>query len=45
MKHKSSKIGEYGIKWKPVEGYMTKKGKRIPPRWKKTEFKWKEYSN
>jgi len=42
MKHKHSKIGEYGIKWEPVEGYKTKKGKRVPPHYKKVEFKWSE---
>jgi len=44
MKHKHSKIGEYGIKWEYVEGYRTKDGKRIPPHLKKTEFKWKTYN-
>jgi hypothetical protein len=42
MKHKNSKIGEYGIKWGYVKGYKTKKGKIIPPHLKKVEFKWKE---
>jgi hypothetical protein len=41
MKHKYSKIGEYGIRWKPVEGYKKKSGKKIPPHMKKVEFKWK----
>jgi hypothetical protein len=41
MKHKHSKIGEYGIKWEQVEGYKTKDGKKIPPHYKKVEFKWK----
>jgi len=44
MKHKYSKIGEYGIKWEPVEGYKTKNGKEIPPHYKKVEFKWKHNS-
>ena len=44
MKHKHSKIGEYGIKLEPVEGYKTKDGKKISPHWKKTEFKWKGYN-
>ena len=44
MKHKHSKIGEYGIKWEPVEGYKTKKGKKILPHMKKVEFKWKNNS-
>jgi hypothetical protein len=30
MKHQHSKIGKYGLRWKPVEGYKTKKGKKIP---------------
>jgi hypothetical protein len=42
MKHRHSKIGEYGIRWKPVEGYITKDGKKIPPHYKKVEFKWKK---
>lgn len=42
MKHKNSKIGKYGIKWEPVEGYTTKGGKKIPPHYKKAEFKWKQ---
>ena len=44
MKHKYSKIGEYGIKWEKVEGYKTKDGKKIPPHYKKVEFKWKEHN-
>ena len=28
MKHKHSKIGEYGIRCKPVEGYKTNDGKK-----------------
>ena len=44
MKHKYSKIGEYGIRWEPVEGYKTKDGRKIPPRMKKVEFKWKHYN-
>jgi hypothetical protein len=42
MKHKKSEIGKWGIRWKPVEGYTTKKGKRIAPHWKKEEFNWKD---
>ena len=38
MKHKHSIIGEYGIKWEPVEGYKTKDGKKIPPHYKKVEL-------
>jgi hypothetical protein len=41
MKHKHSKIGEYGIRWKPVEGYLKKDGKKVPPHMKKVEFKWR----
>jgi hypothetical protein len=44
MKHKNSKIGEYGIKWEPVEGCKTKDGRKIPPHYKKVEFRWKENS-
>jgi len=44
MKHRQSKIGKYGIKWKPVEGYIAKDGKKIPPHYKKVEFKWKKYN-
>lgn len=42
MKHKKSKIGKWGIRLKQVEGYRTKDGKKIPPHWKKVEFKWKD---
>ena len=41
MRKQKSKIGEYRIRWKPVEGYRTKNGKKIPPHYKKVEFKWK----
>ena len=41
MKHNHSKIGEYGIRWQPVEGQRTKDGKKTPPHWKKVEFKWR----
>jgi hypothetical protein len=41
MKHKNSKIGHYGITFKPVDGYTTKKGKKVLPHMKKVEFKWK----
>ena len=37
-----SKIGEYGYRWIPVEGYKGKNGKKIPPHMKKVRFKWKE---
>ena len=45
MKPKGSKIGEYGIRWQPVEGYINKNGKKVPPHLKKVKFKWKKYSN
>jgi len=39
---KESKIGEYGYRWKPVDGYRTKDGKRIQPHLKIVKYKWKE---
>ncbi len=45
MKHKNSKIGEYGIKWEKVEGYTTNDGKKIPPHYRKKEFDWKHPVN
>ena len=44
MKHKHSKIGEYGIRWEPVDSYTTKDGKKIQPHMKKVEYKWKHYN-
>jgi len=41
MKPYKSKIGEYGVRWKPVEGYKRKDGTKVPPHWKKETFKWK----
>ena len=41
MRHHRSKIGEYGIRWKTIEGYKTKDGKKILPHYKKVEFKWR----
>ena len=41
MKHKNSKIGEYGIKWEPVEGYTKRDGRKVPSYLKKVEFRWK----
>ncbi len=29
MKHKNSKIGQYGITFKPIKGYKTKDGKKF----------------
>ncbi len=43
MKHHHSKIGEYGIRWEPVEGHTTKEGRTILPHMKKVEFKWKKH--
>ena len=45
MKHKNSKIGEYGIKWQAVDGYRKKNGKTVPPHMKKVEYEWKKYSS
>jgi len=45
MKHKNSKIGFYGITFKQVDGYKTKKGRKILPHLKKVEFKWNNISN
>jgi hypothetical protein len=42
MEEEKSKIGEYGFRWIPVEGYKTKKGKKILPHMKKVKFTWKE---
>ncbi|UCB58193.1 MAG: hypothetical protein JSV67_06200 [Thermoplasmatales archaeon] len=36
LKHKYSKIVGYGFKWELVEGYKTKKGKKILPYYKKS---------
>jgi hypothetical protein len=41
MKHQKSKIGEYGIRLIPIEGYLRKDGKKIPPHYKKIKFNWK----
>ncbi len=43
MKYTHSKIGKYGYRWQPVEGYRRKDGAKIPPRMKKVFFKWKEH--
>jgi hypothetical protein len=40
MKQQHSKIGEYGIRWQPVEGYKRKDGKKVPPHLKKVVFRW-----
>jgi hypothetical protein len=37
-----SKIGKYGYRWVPVEGYKQKNGKTVPPHLKKVRFKWKD---
>ena len=41
-KNYKSKIGEYGIRWKPVDGYRRKDGIKVPPHMKKVVFKWKD---
>lgn len=40
MKHKFSKIGEYGIKFEPVNGYVNKNGKKVHPYMRRVEFRW-----
>jgi len=37
-----SKIGEYGYRYIPIEEHKTKSGKKVPPRWKKVKFNWKD---
>jgi len=37
-----SKIGKYGYRWMPVEGYKQKNGKKVPPHLKKVKFKWND---
>jgi len=44
MRHHVSKIGEYGIRWEPVEGYRKKDGKKVPPHYKKVEFHWNKHN-
>jgi hypothetical protein len=44
MKQYKSKIGEYGVRWEPVEGSRTKDGKKIPPHYKKVMYPWKNYN-
>jgi hypothetical protein len=41
MKKNQSSIGEFGYRLIPIEGYKTKKGKKITPHWKKAKFEWK----
>jgi len=38
---RKSKIGEYGFRLVPVEGYKSKNGKKVLPHWKKVKFEWK----
>jgi len=45
MKRDKSKIGEYGYKWEPVEGYKRKDGAIIPPHYKKVKYPWKRKEN
>ena len=40
MTYTKSEIGNHGIYYKPVEGYKRKDGKKVPPHYKKTVFKW-----
>jgi hypothetical protein len=42
MKHYKSKIGKYGVRWEPVEGYRRKDGAKILPHYKKTKYPWKK---
>ena len=42
MRYHHSKIGKYGIRWQPVEGYKRKDGKKVTSYMKKVEFIWKE---
>jgi hypothetical protein len=44
FKPSKSKIGEYGIRYKPVEGYKRKDGVKVPPTWKKEVFYWKRHT-
>jgi hypothetical protein len=44
MKTYKSKIGEYGVRYKAVEGYRRKDGIKVPPHYKKETFKWKRYA-
>ena len=41
MKHYKSKIGEYGVRWEPVEGYKRKDGTKVQPHMKKVVYPWK----
>jgi hypothetical protein len=41
MKYYKSKIGKYGVRWQPVEGYKRKDGTEIPPHMKKVVYRWK----
>ena len=41
MKRYKSKIGEYGVRWEPVEGYKRKDGVKVPPHYKKVVYPWK----
>lgn len=46
MKRYKSKIGEYGVRWEPVEGYKRKDGVKVPPYYKKVVYPWKnKYSS
>ena len=42
MKHYKSKIGEYGVRYKPVEGYKRKDGTTVAPYLRKEYYRWKK---
>ena len=44
MKNYRSKIGEYGVRWEPVEGYKRKDGANVPPHYKKVKYPWKKHA-
>jgi len=43
MKQYKSKIGEYGVRWEPVEGYTRKDGTRVAPHFKPKKYSWKTH--
>jgi hypothetical protein len=42
MKYYKSKIGEYGVRWEPVEGYKRKDGTYVPPHMRRVKYQWKQ---
>jgi len=44
MKHMKSKIGEYGVRWEPVEAYRRKDGVKVAPHYKQVKFPWKKHA-